>query len=396
MTLLAGLRVAQLGPGTAAAVCGRLLADIGASVWCDAAEHATRLDTYLDQGKAAAGEDTLAAADLIICEGSPKALSGRGHDVSSLRARAPMASVVLISPFGQTGPQAEDPATDLTLFAASGISRLLTGQVDDLTEPPIRPVGTQSAFIGGLAAACAGMHACLTDGASVIDVSIQEALATLAMTELARAGQTGTSWRRRREADGNGATVCILPAHDGYAAISPREERQWRAWLLAMGSPAWGNDARFARKPDRIANWDALHALMMAWSRDLTKQQIADLAQAAHVPSFPLRDPTEMLGSTQLAHRAFWKTLEIEGRFVQAPGSPFGLQLRATEDAAAPVDPAPLPPAKRRMPLAGVRVRLQLGDRGANSNSLSRSDGRRGDQGRGSRHWRSRPRVWLA
>ena len=105
------------------------------------------------------------------------------------RSQNPTAALVFISPFGQTGPQADDPATDLTLCFASGIARLLTGQVDDLDEAPIRPVGEQSAFIGGVAAACAGMHAALaaTPGA-VIDVSIQEALATLAMTELARAG----------------------------------------------------------------------------------------------------------------------------------------------------------------------------------------------------------------
>src|SRR5205809_1380992 len=41
----------------------------------------------------------------------------------------------------------------LTLFFASGIARMLTGQVDDLDEAPIRPVGEQSAFIGGIAAA---------------------------------------------------------------------------------------------------------------------------------------------------------------------------------------------------------------------------------------------------
>ena len=48
-------------------------------------------------------------------------------------------------------------------------------------------------------------------GAS-IDVSIHEALATLSMTELARAGLTGKSWDRKRLSDGNGATVTILPA----------------------------------------------------------------------------------------------------------------------------------------------------------------------------------------
>ena len=33
------------------------------------------------------------------------------------------ATVVTISPYGETGPQANDPASDLTLFFASGISR---------------------------------------------------------------------------------------------------------------------------------------------------------------------------------------------------------------------------------------------------------------------------------
>jgi crotonobetainyl-CoA:carnitine CoA-transferase CaiB-like acyl-CoA transferase len=134
------------------------------------------------------------------------------------------------------------------------------------------------------------------------------------MTELARAGLTGRSWGRKRVADGNGATVTILPARDGYAAISPREDRQWASWLAAMGSPEWGSDPRFVTKPDRVANWDALHALMSAWSRQHDKQWIADTAQAAHVPSFPLREPAEQLESPQLAHRRFFRPLTIGER----------------------------------------------------------------------------------
>ena len=238
----------------------------------------------------------------------------------------------LISPFGQTGPQADDPATDLTLFFASGIARLLTGQVDDLAEAPIRPVGEQSAFIGGIAAACAGMHAALAgEPGAVIDVSIQEALATLAMGELTRAGLAGRSRSRKRLTDGNGATVCILPARDGYAAISPREDRQWASWLAAMGSPEWGNDPRFRTKPDRVANWDALHALMSDWSRRHDKQWIADTAQQAHVPSFPLREPAEQLASPQLEHRGFWRELDGRGPDCQGAGPPFGLTIARSD-----------------------------------------------------------------
>ena len=210
MALLTGFNVIQIGGGSAAAVCGRLLADVGAQVTCIDPGAGTMLSAYLNHGKAVAADATerregLAAAHLIVREGQPKDWAGSPYDSTELRRTNASAIVVTISPYGETGPQANDPATDLTLFFASGISRQLTGQVDDLSEAPIRPVGEQSAFIGGLAAACAGMHASQGNqsGAS-IDVSIHEALATLAMTELARAGSGHRSWDRKRLGDGNG------------------------------------------------------------------------------------------------------------------------------------------------------------------------------------------------
>ena len=342
MALLSGLTVAQVGSGLAVAVCGRMFADLGAAVLCIDPDVSTPLAAHLNAGKDVVSDASLARADLILCQDGPDAAS-----IPEGNARAP---VVTISPFGRTGPAANDPATDLTLLYASGIARLLTGQVDDLAEAPIRPVGEQSAFIGGLAAACAGMHAVLAPepGASV-DVSMQEALATLAMTELARAGLTGRRGSRKRLTDGNGATVCILPARDGYVAISPREEKQWAAWLEAMGSPAWGQEPRFATKADRVANWDALHALMSEWSRGHDKQWIADTAQAAHVPSFPLRELSEHLTSPQLRHRGFWREVTSGGRTIRMPAAPFGLRLHEAARRFPWRASGPLP-------LAGVRV----------------------------------------
>jgi crotonobetainyl-CoA:carnitine CoA-transferase CaiB-like acyl-CoA transferase len=341
-SLLTGFRVVQLGPGLAAAVAGRIFADIGAAVTRIDADRSSPLAEYLNGGKDDGDASALAAADLIVAE-------GRAGDVVALRRQNEKAAIVTITSFGRDGPRADHPASDLTLFYSSGIARLLTGQVDDLAEAPIRPVGEQSAFIGGLAAACAGIHAL---PGSVVDVSIEEALATLAMTELANAGLAkgpngGKARSRKRISDGNGATVCILPASDGYAAISPREDRQWAAWLKVMGSPAWGDEPRFKTKPDRVANWDALHALMSEWSRGHTKQWIADAAQEAHVPSFPLREPAEQLASPQLRHRGFWRDMIVAGQAVKAPGPPFGLSLSKGQAK---------PAGGGTLPLSGVRV----------------------------------------
>src|SRR6266404_8811360 len=87
--------------------------------------------------------------------------------------------------------------------------------------------------------------------------------------------------------------IYTLSLHDALP-ISPRDDHQWAAWVAVMGSPSWAKEPRFAGKPDRVVNWDALYALMSEWSRHYDKQAIADLAQAAHVPSFPLREPAEI------------------------------------------------------------------------------------------------------
>ena len=87
---------------------------------------------------------------------------------------------------------------------------------------------------------------------------------------------------------------------------------------------------------------------MSEWSRRHDKQWIADTAQKAHVPSFPLREPAEQLGSPQLEHRGFWRPATIDRRTVKAPRSPFGLTI-------APGDRS-MPAASGPMPLSGVRV----------------------------------------
>src|SRR5439155_12246395 len=112
--------VVQIGGGLAAAVCGRLFADIGARVVCIDPGASTPLLRHLDHrktvvsGDPAASRAAIAAADLIVCEGRPRELQARRHGPGALRQVNATAAIVMTSPFGQTGPQADDPASDLT------------------------------------------------------------------------------------------------------------------------------------------------------------------------------------------------------------------------------------------------------------------------------------------
>lgn len=355
MALLRDLRVVQLGEGSASAVCGSWFAASGASVVATGTHGSASSLFKLNKTFCGDIAKAIVSADLIVCEGTPHDLVALQHDAPSLRRQNSTTTIALISPYGQTGPRANQPATDLTLACASGIARLLTGQVDDVSEPPIRPVGQQSAVIGGLAAACAAMAVIAGRQQGItIDVSIQEALATLGAGELAKGGLTASGWSRQRMMDGNGATVTILPARDGYVAVSPREEAQWTRWIAVMGAPSWSSEARFARKADRVANWDELFALMSDWSMQHGKQWIADQAQSAHVPSFPLGELSEHLDSDQLRHRDFFRRVNIEGREINAPGTPYRLQfVHAKQPLASEcVEPHP----SKGKPLEGVRI----------------------------------------
>ena len=214
----------------------------------------------------------------------------------------------------------------------------------------------------------------------------------MAMTELARAGLAGNSRPRKRVSDGNGATVCILPARDGYAAISPREDRQWAAWLDGDGlarlgpRPALRHEARPGRQLGCAACADV--GVEPAARQAVDRRQ----AQAAHVPSFPLREPAEQLASAQLAHRNFYRPVEIAGRKVKVPGPPFGLRIRDRRATGRGLPRAARPDAALRR----ARARFQLGHRRPDGDALSGGDGRGGDQGRGPGPRRSRPRLRIA
>ena len=81
-----------------------------------------------------------------------------------------------------------------------------------------------------------------------------------------------------------------------------------------MGKPLWAEDERFKTKPNRVSNWDELYALMSDWTLTQTKKAIADAAQAAHVPSFPLMEVSEHLDAEQLHHRGFFQSIQMGGK----------------------------------------------------------------------------------
>jgi len=163
---LSGIRVIDLTTPLAEAT-GRVLADLGAEVikveppgGC-----AARFIAPFEEGRAGEPDGSLfwrayglgkrsvvldleqaadrerlielaCGADIFIESSEPGALAAMGLGFDALHAKNPSLLYVSVTPFGQTGPKANHPATDLTLAAAGGLINLQ----GDGDRPPL-PVG---------------------------------------------------------------------------------------------------------------------------------------------------------------------------------------------------------------------------------------------------------------
>jgi crotonobetainyl-CoA:carnitine CoA-transferase CaiB-like acyl-CoA transferase len=116
-------------------------------------------------------------ADIFIESSPPGTFDALGLGFETLQAMNPALLYVSVTPFGQTGPEAMSPATDLTLSAAGGLTNLQ----GDGDRPPL-PIGFPEASTHGAVQAAAdvilALYARHRDGRGQhLDVSCQSAVA---------------------------------------------------------------------------------------------------------------------------------------------------------------------------------------------------------------------------
>jgi crotonobetainyl-CoA:carnitine CoA-transferase CaiB-like acyl-CoA transferase len=245
---LDGVRVVEVGGGLSAAFAARLLGDLGADVVKvespdgDPARGAApfgvgpdgerrsalfefanwnKRSVVLQPGERAASASLrrlLLQSDIVIAPASTCGLSAYDVDVDVLRSEAPQVTVVTVSDFGATGPQADWQATDLILYAMSGVMQI-SGTSD---REPLKHGLRQSVWIGGLNAAysaVAAYYGALATGAGAhLDLSVRECLASELVVNEASYAFAGAV-QARRPAVPDPLDGDPLPSADGFVSI---------------------------------------------------------------------------------------------------------------------------------------------------------------------------------
>jgi len=285
------------------------------------------------------GADALArlaaGADVVITSADTSV------DLAALRAANPALVTVSISAFGETGPKADWPATDLTVLAA-GCQLAITGDDD---RPPVRTVVPQ-AFLHACSDAAAGALVALTERATSglgqhVEVSAQRSVLQATQSYVLAVPLRGTQAQRKSGGVRTGGLDIQLlwPCKDGFASVTflfgssiGPFSRRLMNWIHEEGycdeatrDKDWidyANQLYDGREP--VEEYERLKEIVGQFCLNKTKAELLEAARSRGLLIAPVATPDEVVGSAQFESRDFWDHVvdeELGDRPVRTPGS---------------------------------------------------------------------------
>lgn len=271
-------------------------------------------------------------ADVVIENFSPGAMDRLGLGHEALLKRNPRIIYAAGSGYGQTGPDRDRLAMDLTVQAAVGVMHT-TGFPDG---PPTKAGPTVCDFLGGTHLYGAIMTALFarerTGKGAFVEVAMQDAsYSTLASAIGMHFGgmlkkdvppRTGNSHAGMAMAPYN-----VYPAKDGWIAIIVVTEGHWDRLLGAMGQEALIGDERFRTNPDRVKHMAEVDRMVTAWTSSHTRAELEALTRQHGVPAAPVRTLEEVLEDPGMHERGMlrWVDHPEVGRVV-LPATPLRIE----------------------------------------------------------------------
>lgn len=277
----------------------------------------------------------LAAKAHFVVESLPVgALTSYGLGYDELAAANPELVLTSISPFGQTGPLADVPASDLIGLAAGGLLYLC----GDIDRPPVRVTVEQAYAQAGIHAAAATMVAHhrrqRTGRGTHVDVSMQECIVwALANNRLLWTATNVITHRAGGGRAGGAGARLIYETADGYLAFYRRPENNVavQRWLddLGISLPfdvaAWQSLPRDGDGAPPVEQIQQLEAALAEYFATRPKAELMREGQRRGLYIAEASTPRDLVESEHLRERCFWEAIAHPdlGATITYPGAPF-------------------------------------------------------------------------
>ncbi len=325
---LHGMVVVELGHSVAAPYAGQVLADLGAEVikiekpagddarhWgppfldgvaatFQALNRAKRsvVVNLRDPAQLQGLKDFIVArADVVLQNMRPGSTDKQGLGAAQLRELKPSLVYCNMGAFGAQGPLADKPGYDPLMQAFGGIMSVVgePGRPSVRVGPSIIDQGT--AMWAALGIVSALLKRKDTGEGAIVDVSLYEtAVAWMTMHSAQYAG----SGKLPRKAGSGQAGIVPYRAYetaDGELVVAAGNNTLFARLSQVLGHPEWPDDERFVDNPTRVANADALYALIEPEMKQRTSADWMTVLEDAGVPCAPVQTVAEMLQHPQTA-----------------------------------------------------------------------------------------------
>lgn len=336
---LDGITVISLEHAIAAPFCTRQLADLGARVikierpgvgdfargydervrglashfvWTNRSKESLSLD--LKQAPAQAVlEQLLESADVLVQNLAPGAAARLGLSFEALHERFPRLIVCDISGYGEGGPYEQKKAYDLLIQSESGFLSVTGGPGAD----EMAKAGCSIADISAGMYAYSGILSALllrgrTGEGSRVEVSMLEGMAEWMGFPLYYAFEGQSQPPRAGAAHATIYPYGPFPTGDGGSVmLGVQNEREWKLFCdVVLQRPELAVDPRFTATSLRVANRDALRALIVGAFASLGAEQVVERLEQAQIANAHVNDMRGLWQHPQLAARDRWREID--------------------------------------------------------------------------------------
>ena len=350
---LTGMRVIEIGHFIAAPFCTRVLGDLGADVikieppggdpirqwgrtvngvapwWSMHARNKRSVTLNLKHPKAKEIVLGLATkADALVENFRPGQLAKMGLGNGALRAANPGLVVAHVSGYGQDGPYRDRAAFGVIGEAIGGL-RYLSNHPPEISDlPPVRVGVSIGDSIAGLYAAFGIMAALWQrdraggDGRPrTLDVALTESVLSMMEGVLPEYGAFGDSRAPAGARIATAAPSSAYPTRDGsWILIAANSDPLFARLSARMGQPDLPRDPRFTGNRARVANVDALDAMIGEWTRRYDATEVDRILAEADIPATLVYTAAEIAADPQFRERGMVREVEDSalGRVLQA------------------------------------------------------------------------------
>jgi itaconate CoA-transferase len=350
---LSGLRVISLEVATAAPLCTRYLADMGADVikiehptggdfgrhydraagsvsswfvWSNRGKRSLTLDLKNPADRAIL-EKLLARSDVFMQNLAPGAADRLGLGATELRERYPRLITASISGYGLNGPYRDRKAFDLLLQGEAGVLAV-TGSADQPAKAGMSVSDISAAMYAFSSILLALVQRGITGQGRNIEISMLDTTVEWLAAPLYYTMYTGQKLERAGMRHNMIVPYGPYRARDGYVNLAVQNEAQWlRLCEVVLLQPDLATDARYNNNARRLANRAELEATIETIFADLPVAELEHRLEAADVPFGRLNELAAVATHPQLlARERFIEIAGPEGQPLRVLANPFGLE----------------------------------------------------------------------